>query len=109
SADRCCWRFRLDRVRPLERAQPPAPRRMNQEPPTIEHRPKPPIDKVIGVLGAIVLAIGAIWGLDLIKGAYGYGTFFLTAFAAAAALLLLGRLLDKRSLARKEGQKSGRS
>lgn len=79
------------------------------EPPTIEHRPKPPIDKVIGGIGAIVVAVGLIWGLDWIEETLPYAGFIAICVAALCGLLLIGFLVDRRASARKAGRKSGRS
>lgn len=76
---------------------------------TIEHRPKPPIDKVIGGAGGIVVAIGIIWGLTWIDNSLGYMWFFTTVGVGALALLLIASLVDRRRAARKAGRPSDRS
>lgn len=79
------------------------------EPPTIEHHPKPPIDKVIGAIGAVVVAGCLIWALTWVEENLSYGWFLTAGAAVPIACLLIAFLVDRRGAARKTDRKSGRS
>lgn len=75
------------------------------KPPTIDHRPKPPIDKVIGVIGAVVFVILLGWLLRKVDANYGLGALAAVVIPFIAICLILAAWLDRRASARKEAQR----
>lgn len=75
----------------------------------IEHRPKPPIDKVIGVIGAVVIMASIAWWWRGIGDQHGLIALAAVVVPFIAACLLLAAWMDRRRAARKAGQKSSRS
>lgn len=82
---------------------------MGSKPPTIEHRPKPPIDKIIGAIGAVIVCGALAWWLRSLKETWELPQFLMLCGGIIVCLLAFAYWWDRRDAARKEGRKSGRS
>lgn len=80
-----------------------------KDPKIIEHHPKPPIDKVIGTIGALIVCGALAWWLRGLKATWELPQFLMLCGGIIVCLLAFAYWWDRRAAARKANRQSGRS